>query len=74
MTIRDNRAGATTHSTTPPSTDTIKVYLRLRPKNKLEAMKRGKDCIELHEDPRMITVFSPRLGEHKFSFDQVRWC
>ena len=72
MTIRDNRAAAIADSTTTLSTDTIKVYLRLRPKNKLEAMKRGKDCIELHEDPRTITVYSPRLGEHKFSFDQVR--
>mmetsp|Transcript_9803 Transcript_9803/g.11188 ORF Transcript_9803/g.11188 Transcript_9803/m.11188 type:complete len:938 (-) Transcript_9803:1765-4578(-) len=50
----------------------IKVYLRLRPKNKLETMKRGKDCIELHSsDPRMITCDSPRLGSSKFSFDQV---
>jgi len=34
-------------------------------------MKRGKDCIELHEDPKIVTVDSPRLGEHDFSFDQV---
>jgi len=51
--------------------ESIKVYLRLRPKNKLETMKRGKDCIELHEDPKIVTVDSPRLGEHKFTFDQV---
>ena len=53
------------------SPESIKVYLRLRPKNRLETMKRGKDCIELHEDPRIVTVDSPRLGENKFSFDQV---
>jgi len=53
------------------SPESVKVYLRLRPKNRLETMKRGKDCIELHEDPRIVTVDSPRLGEHKFSFDQV---
>jgi hypothetical protein len=57
--------------TLPSSPESIKVYLRLRPKNRLETMKRGKDCIELHEDPRIVTVDSPRLGEHKFSFDQV---
>eukprot|EP00535_Pseudo-nitzschia_heimii_P003674 CAMPEP_0197193904 /NCGR_PEP_ID=MMETSP1423-20130617/28227_1 /TAXON_ID=476441 /ORGANISM="Pseudo-nitzschia heimii, Strain UNC1101" /LENGTH=901 /DNA_ID=CAMNT_0042647231 /DNA_START=144 /DNA_END=2849 /DNA_ORIENTATION=+ len=34
-------------------------------------MKRGKDCIELHDDPKIVTVDSPRLGEHRFSFDQV---
>ena len=55
----------------PSPPESIKVYLRLRPKNRLETMKRGKDCIELHDDPRIVTVDSPRLGEHKFSFDQV---
>eukprot|EP00532_Pseudo-nitzschia_australis_P007565 CAMPEP_0168174264 /NCGR_PEP_ID=MMETSP0139_2-20121125/6394_1 /TAXON_ID=44445 /ORGANISM="Pseudo-nitzschia australis, Strain 10249 10 AB" /LENGTH=942 /DNA_ID=CAMNT_0008092369 /DNA_START=155 /DNA_END=2983 /DNA_ORIENTATION=- len=55
----------------PQQPEPIKVYLRLRPKNKLETMKRGKDCIQLHDDPKKITVDSPRLGEHKFSFDQV---
>lgn len=56
-------------SSTP---EAIKVYLRLRPKNKLEAMKRSKDCIELHDNPKVITVDSPLLGEHEFSFDQAR--
>ena len=60
--------GLSAATATPES---IKVYLRLRPKNRLESMKRGKDCIELHEDPKIVTVDSPRLGEHKFSFDQV---
>jgi hypothetical protein len=49
----------------------INVFLRLRPKNKLETMKRSKDCIELHENPNMITVDSPLLGDFKFLFDQV---
>ena len=34
-------------------------------------MKRGKDCIELHDDPRMITCDSPKLGEIKFNFNHV---
>ena len=55
-----------------PSEEQIKVVLRLRPKNKLETMKRSKDCIHLHENPENITVESPLLGEHEFSFDQVR--
>jgi hypothetical protein len=56
----------------PPTEENIKVFLRLRPKNKLEAMKRSKDCIHLHENPNDITVESPLLGEFQFSFDQVR--
>ena len=55
-----------------PSEEQIRVVLRLRPKNKLETMKRSKDCIHLHENPENITVESPLLGEHHFSFDQVR--
>lgn len=55
-----------------PSEEQTKVVLRLRPKNKLETMKRSKDCIHLHENPMDITVESPLLGEHEFSFDQVR--
>jgi hypothetical protein len=55
----------------PPSAENIKVFLRLRPKNKFEAMKRSKDCIRLHENPNDITVESPLLGEFQFSFDQV---
>ena len=51
--------------------ESIKVYLRLRPKSRLETMKRSKDCIVLHEDPKLVTVNSPWQGEHKFSFEQV---
>lgn len=50
----------------------VKVFLRLRPMDKLETSKRSKDCIELHEDPQLITVESPLLGTFDFTFDQVR--
>lgn len=49
----------------------VKVFLRLRPMDKLETSKRSKDCIELHENPRLITVESPILGAFDFNFDQV---
>lgn len=59
-------------SAAPPSEDeNVKVFLRLRPKNKLETMKRSKDCIHLHENPHDITIESPLLGEFQFSFDHV---
>lgn len=68
----------------PPSKEAderVKVYLRLRPMDKLETSKRSKDCIELHENPKLITVDSPLLGTFDFTFDQVRlstaqcyWC
>jgi hypothetical protein len=50
----------------------VKVYLRLRPMDKLETSKRSKDCIELHDNPKIITVDSPLLGSFDFTFDQVR--
>jgi len=71
MKISSNDRNGSSTATPPSPPESIKVYLRLRPKNRLETMKRGKDCIELHEDPRIVTVDSPRLGEHRFSFDQV---
>jgi hypothetical protein len=51
----------------------VKVYLRLRPMDKLETSKRSKDCIELHDNPKIITVDSPLLGCFDFTFDQVRY-
>lgn len=50
----------------------VKVFLRLRPMDKLETSKRSKDCIELHDNPKIITVDSPLLGDFDFTFDQVR--
>ena len=50
----------------------VKVFLRLRPMDKLETSKRSKDCIELHDNPKIITVDSPLLGVYDFTFDQVR--
>jgi hypothetical protein len=49
----------------------VKVFLRLRPMDKLETSKRSKDCIELHDNPKIITVDSPLLGVYDFTFDQV---
>ena len=51
--------------------DHVKVYLRLRPMDKLETSKRSKDCIDLHENPKLITVDSPLLGTFDFTFDLV---
>ena len=50
----------------------MRVFLRLRPMNKLETSRRSKNCIELTEDPTIITVDSPLEGEYDFSFDHVR--
>ena len=51
--------------------DDMRVFLRLRPINKLEQSRRSKNCIELHEDPTLITVDSPLEGEYDFTFDHV---
>jgi hypothetical protein len=51
--------------------DPVKVYLRLRPINKLESSKRSKDCIELHDNPKIVTVDSPLQGLFDFTFDMV---
>ena len=65
-------ASTTTGGSSSMEEEPIKVFLRLRPKNKLETMKRSKDCIELHDNPNMITVDSPLLGDFQFSFNQVQ--
>ena len=49
----------------------INVYVRLRPINKLETNKRSRDCVELHDDPALITVDAPHQGLHDFTFDSV---
>lgn len=49
----------------------VRVFLRLRPMDKLETSKRSKDCIELHDNPKIITVDSPLLGVFDYTFDQV---
>ena len=53
--------------------DDMRVFLRLRPINKLEQSRRSKNCIELHEDPTLVTVDSPLEGEYDYTFDHVRW-
>lgn len=55
-------------------TSKVKVFLRLRPMNKLETARRSKDCVELHDDPKIITVDAPLQGLHDFSCDMVRPC
>jgi hypothetical protein len=50
----------------------MRVFLRLRPMNKLETSRRSKNCCELHEDPTVITVDSPLEGEYDFFFHHVR--
>ena len=58
-----------------------KVYVRLRPMNKLEISRRSKDCVELDDvNPKIATIDSPHHGELHYSFDMVRsnewrsWC
>ena len=48
-----------------------KVFVRFRRMNKLEASKRSKDCVELHDDPTKVTVDSPLQGIFDFTFDSV---
>lgn len=50
----------------------VKVYLRLRPMDKFETAKRSKDCTQLHENPKLVTVDSPLQGNFDYTFDQVR--
>ena len=49
----------------------MRVFLRLRPMNKLEQSRRSKNCVELHEDTTVLTVDSPLEGEYDFVFDHV---
>ena len=52
--------------------ENMKVFLRLRPMNKLETSRRSKNCVDLPEDdPRCLTVDSPLEGEYDFFFDRV---
>jgi hypothetical protein len=40
--------------------------------NKLETSRRSKDCIELHDNPKILTVDAPLEGVYDFSCDMVR--
>ena len=53
------------------SSSPVKVFLRFRPMDKLETSKRSKDCIELHDNPKLVTIDSPLLGISEYTFDQV---
>jgi hypothetical protein len=53
--------------------ENMRIFLRLRPMNKLETSRRSKNCVELdNTQPRCITVDSPLDGEYDFYFDHVR--
>jgi hypothetical protein len=52
--------------------ENMRVFLRLRPMNKLETSRRSKNCVELDNDSRCIRVDSPLEGEYDFFFDHVR--
>lgn len=51
----------------------MRVFLRLRPMNKLEQSRRSKNCIDLQKDPTIVTIDSPLEGEIlDYRFDHVR--
>ena len=52
--------------------EAIRVCLRLRPLNKLEASRRSRCCIEVQEGCTDFTVDSPLDGEYDFHYDKVR--
>jgi hypothetical protein len=49
----------------------IRVGLRLRPLNKLEASRRSRCCIDIQEGSTDFTVDSPLDGEYDFHYDKV---
>ena len=68
MSIRDDHASRVGEE----FREDMRVFLRLRPMNKLETSRRSKNCIDLSEDPSIVTVDSPLEGEFDFTFDHVR--
>eukprot|EP00934_Nitzschia_sp_Nitz4_P003954 Nitzschia sp. Nitz4//scaffold10_size219509//95228//98055//NITZ4_001426-RA/size219509-augustus-gene-0.273-mRNA-1//-1//CDS//3329532914//3944//frame0 len=59
----------TDHRHVSKETEPVRVFLRLRPMNKFETSKRSKDCIQLHDNPQLVTVDS--MGLLDFTFHQV---
>ncbi len=49
----------------------VRVGLRLRPLNKLEASRRSRCCIDIQEGSTDFTVDSPLDGEYDFHYDKV---
>jgi hypothetical protein len=49
----------------------VRVGLRLRPLNKLEASRRSRCCINVKEGLTDFTVDSPLDGEYDFHYDKV---
>lgn len=60
-----------TVDTAAVSEEPIRVGLRLRPLNKLEASRRSRCCIEVQEGSSDFTVDSPLDGEYDFHYDKV---
>ena len=58
-------------SSHPQDFEHPKVFLRLRPMNKLEEARRSKDCVEFDDDPRKVVIDAPLQGLHEFECDMV---
>jgi hypothetical protein len=51
----------------------VSVFARVRPQNKIEISKRSKTCLNVVNENKSISFFSPTSqGEHRYEFDQVR--
>jgi hypothetical protein len=51
----------------------VNVFARVRPKNKLEISQRSKSCLNVVNENKAISFFSPTSkGEHRYEFDEVR--
>jgi hypothetical protein len=51
----------------------VNVFARVRPQNKLEISKRSKNCLNVVNENKAISFFSPtRKGDHRYEFDKVR--
>jgi len=63
------------NNSTMEESKNIRVFLRLRPMNKLELSRRSRNCVEVYPPgiygSTELTVDSPLEGEYDFNFDQV---
>ncbi len=53
----------------------VKVFLRMRPMNKLELSRRSKHCVQIssfnNRSKGRVHIDSPLEGEYAFNFDRV---
>lgn len=50
----------------------VNIFARVRPQNKLEISKRSKNCLNVVNENKGISFFSPtRKGDHRYEFDKV---